>query len=156
MRQSRRNEHIVISFISNCSYMWLIDNKNEMDRTMLTNSLIHDVIVGKKGLYYSMVTKQLGIQIDVEVNILRCGSIPVTDLFPPSLTSSQRFAIRAAVYRVFIKYCGVFFKDFRIFRTLVFLCFPSVSVDRQVEHKRCRWTGRVKKNHKILRKKHNI
>ena len=93
MKQSRRNEHIVISFITNCSYMWLIDNKNEMDRTMLTNSLIHDVIVGKKGLYYSMVTKQLGIQIDVEVNILRCGSIPVTDLFPPSLTSSQRFVI---------------------------------------------------------------
>ena len=30
-------------------------------------------------------------------------------------------------YRVFIKFC-VFSKEFRIFRTLVFLCFPSVSV----------------------------
>ena len=31
-------------------------------------------------------------------------------------------------YRVFIKYCGVIFKYFKIFRTLAFLCFPSVSV----------------------------
>ena len=30
-------------------------------------------------------------------------------------------------YRVFIKYC-VFLEDFRIFKTLAFLCFPSVSV----------------------------
>ena len=30
-------------------------------------------------------------------------------------------------YRVFIKYC-VFFEYFKIFRTLAFLCFPSVSV----------------------------
>jgi len=30
-------------------------------------------------------------------------------------------------YRVFIKYCA-FSKDFRIFRTLTFLCFPLVSV----------------------------
>ena len=31
------------------------------------------------------------------------------------------------IYRVFIKYC-VFSKDFKIFRTLAFLCFPLVSV----------------------------
>ena len=47
-------------------------------------------------------------------------------------------------------------KDFRIFRTLAFLCFPLVSVlcthTRQVEHQRCSRTGRVQKNHKILRK----
>ena len=30
-------------------------------------------------------------------------------------------------YRVFIKYC-VFFEDFKIFRTLTSLCFPSVSL----------------------------
>ena len=31
------------------------------------------------------------------------------------------------MYRVFMKYC-IFFEDFKIFRTLAFLCFPSVSV----------------------------
>ena len=30
-------------------------------------------------------------------------------------------------YRVFIEYC-VFSEDFKLFRTLAFLCFPSVSV----------------------------
>ena len=48
-------------------------------------------------------------------------------------------------YRVFIKYC-VFSEDFKIFRTLVFLCFPSVSLcthTRQVEHQRFNRTGRV-------------
>ena len=52
-----------------------------------------------------------------------------------------------------------FSKYFIIFRNLVFLCFPSVSVcvhSRQVEHQRCSRTGRVQKNHKFLRKKHNI
>ena len=34
---------------------------------------------------------------------------------------------KGTLYRVFIKYC-VFSKDFRIFWTLVFLCFPLVSV----------------------------
>ena len=32
------------------------------------------------------------------------------------------------IYRVFIKYCVFFSEDFKIFRTLAFLCFPSVSV----------------------------
>ena len=54
----------------------------------------------------------------------------------------------------------VFFsEDFKIFRILDFLCTPSVSVcshTRQVENQRCSRTGRVPKNHKILRKKHNI
>ena len=31
------------------------------------------------------------------------------------------------LYRVFIKYC-VLFQDFKIFRSLVYLCFPSMSV----------------------------
>ena len=31
-----------------------------------------------------------------------------------------------AIYRLFIKYC-VFLEDFKIFLTLAFLCFPSVS-----------------------------
>ena len=35
-------------------------------------------------------------------------------------------------YRVFIKYC-VFFDDFKIFWTLAFLCFPSVSVCAQTK-----------------------
>ena len=43
----------------------------------------------------------------------------------------------------------VFFEDFKIFRTLASLCFPSVSV---CVHQRCSKTGRVQKSHKILRK----
>ena len=35
--------------------------------------------------------------------------------------------IGANVYRVFIEYC-VFFDYIKIFRTLAFLCFPSMSV----------------------------
>ena len=61
-------------------------------------------------------------------------------------------------YRVFIIYC-VFFRILKIFRTLAFLCFPSASVcvyTRQVEHHRCSKTGRVQKNHKVLRKKHTL
>ena len=50
----------------------------------------------------------------------------------------------------------VFFsKDFRIFRTLVFLCFPSVSVcvhTHRSNPSACSRTGRVQKNHNILRK----
>ena len=55
---------------------------------------------------------------------------------------------------MFIKY-GVFFENFKIFRTLSFLFFPSVSVyvhTRQVEHQGCSRTGRVQKNHKTSRK----
>ena len=60
--------------------------------------------------------------------------------------------------RVFITYY-VFSDDFNIFRTRAFLCFPSVSVcvhthTRQVENQRCSRTGRVQKNHNILRIKH--
>ena len=36
-------------------------------------------------------------------------------------------------YRVFIKYC-VFAEDFKIFRTLAFLCLPSVSDRVQKSH----------------------
>ena len=56
------------------------------------------------------------------------------------------------LYRVFIRYC--FFKILKYSGLLPFLCFSSVSVcthARQVEHQRCSRTGRVKKNHKILR-----
>ena len=35
--------------------------------------------------------------------------------------------IKVCMYRVFIRYC-VFLEDFKIFRTLAFLCFLSVSV----------------------------
>jgi len=60
-------------------------------------------------------------------------------------------------YRVFIEYC-VFSVDFKIFRTLVFLCFPSVPVcyKNHEEHQRRSRTGRVQKNHQIFRKKHTI
>ena len=59
------------------------------------------------------------------------------------------------IYRVFIKYC-VFSEFFRIFRTLPSLGVSLCTQSRQVENQRCCRTGRVKKNHKILRKKHNI
>ena len=39
----------------------------------------------------------------------------------------QDIVVNCGLYGVFIKYC-VFSKDFRIFRTLVFLCFPLVPV----------------------------
>ena len=52
---------------------------------------------------------------------------------------------------MFIKYC-VFSKVFRIFGTLASLCFPLVSVCVYT-HQCCNRTGRVQKNHKILRKK---
>ena len=39
----------------------------------------------------------------------------------------RKHTIRFLLYRVLIKYC-VFFEDFKIIRTLVFLCFLSVSV----------------------------
>ena len=61
------------------------------------------------------------------------------------------------LYRVFIKYC-VFFRRFEnipdsgIFSLGVSVCTHT----RQVENQRCCRTGRVQKNHKILRKKHNI
>ena len=56
---------------------------------------------------------------------------------------------------MFIKYC-VFSKDFRIFRTLFSLDVSVCTHTRQAKHQRCSRTGRVKKNHNILRKKHNI
>ena len=49
----------------------------------------------------------------------------ILDLVSFNLTPIVWYFMRR--YRVFIKYC-VFFKDFRIFLTLVFLCFPLVSV----------------------------
>ena len=58
-------------------------------------------------------------------------------------------------YRVFIKYC-VFFRifenipesDLSLFSLGVSVCIHT----RQVENQRCSRTGRVQKNHKILRK----
>ena len=93
------------------------------------------------------------------------GSLGQVPLYVGTLTIriyqiSKKFFQVSWTYRVFIKYC-IFLKDFKIFRTLAFFCFPSVSVcvhthTRQVENQRCSRTGRVQKNHKILRKKHNI
>ena len=57
------------------------------------------------------------------------------------------------IYKVFIKYC-VFSKDFRIFRTMDFLCFPLVSVC--VHTSAAAELAEVRKNHKILMKKPNI
>ena len=54
------------------------------------------------------------------------------------VATNMRVFKRFRIYSVFIKYC-VFSTDFRIFRTLAFLCFPSVSV---CVHK----TGREKTN----------
>ena len=59
------------------------------------------------------------------------------------------------LYRVFIKYC-VFSELFKIFRTLFSLGVSDCTHTRQVENQRCSRTGRVQKNHEILRKKHNI
>ena len=42
-------------------------------------------------------------------------------------TNGMNLMLKLMTYRVFIKYC-VFSKDFRIFWTLAFLCFPLVSV----------------------------
>ena len=51
----------------------------------------------------------------------------------------------------------VFFSDFiKIFRTLFSLGISVCTHTRQVENQRCSRTGRVQKNHKILRKKHNF
>ena len=46
------------------------------------------------------------------------------------MTSSGQVSVTILLsgrYRVFIRYC-VFLEDVKIFRTLAFLCFPSVSV----------------------------
>ena len=63
------------------------------------------------------------------------------------------------IYRVFIKYC-VFSKKFQIIPdsglSLFSLCVSVCKHTRQVEYQRCSRTGRVKKNHKTFRKKHNI
>ena len=66
------------------------------------------------------------------------------------------------IYRVFIKYC-VFFENLKIFPDSglswfflgVYTRLDAWSTKWQVEHQRCSRTGRVKKNHNILRKKHN-
>ena len=81
-------------------------------------------------------------------------------LIKTAITASFMVALRHVSYRMFNKYC-VFLEDFKIFRTLAFLCFLSVSVRVQTQvgrtpAQRCSRTGRVQKNHKISRKKHNI
>ena len=51
----------------------------------------------------------------------------------------------------------VFYSEFfKIFRTLFSLGVSMCTHTRQVEHQRCSRTGRIQKNHNILRKKHNI
>ena len=55
------------------------------------------------------------------------------------------------MYRVFIKYC-VFSELLEIFRTLFSLAVSVCAHTRQVINQHCSRTGRVQKNHKILRK----
>ena len=62
-------------------------------------------------------------------------------------------------YRVFIKYCVWFFEDFKIFRTLAFLGFPSVSVcvytmAGQTPALQQNWQSSEKSQH--FKEKHNI
>ena len=79
------------------------------------------------------------------------------------MTSAPIVAVEAGVfeivtYRVFIKYCA-FSKILKYSGRLLslFSLGPSVCTrTRQVEHQRHSRTGRVQKNHKILREKHNI
>ena len=63
--------------------------------------------------------------VEGEVRTLKHQELRFTFVAKLSVKSFVKAALRT--YRVFIKYC-VFSKDFRIFRTLVFLCFPLVSV----------------------------
>ena len=69
--------------------------------------------------------------------------------------SLQTFNVYRFMYRVFIKY--FFSEDFENIPdsglSLFSLCVSVCTHNRQVEHQRCSRTGRVKKNHKILRKK---
>ena len=65
-----------------------------------------------------------------------------------------------STYRVFIKYC-VFTKILKYSGLWPFSVFPRSQCvystrTRQVEHQRSSRIGRVQKNHKKLRKKHNI
>ena len=55
------------------------------------------------------------------------------------------------IYRVFIKYCD-FSKILIYFPDSVFSRCQCVYTHKQVDHQRCSRTGRVKKNHNILRK----
>ena len=80
----------------------------------------------------------------------------------PSLSLFVKCSNRLLFYRVFIYYC-VFSKILKDSGLLPFSVFPRCqwvylvyTHTRQVEHQRCSRTGRVQKNHKILRKKHNI
>ena len=104
----------------------------------------------------------LPFSLDIAVTVQRCTVQFLFKSLMPSMQTrlsqlvafSQQQLFWPLRYRVFIKYC-VFFENLKLFRTLAFLCFPPVSVcvhTRQVEHQRCRRTGRVQKNPEILRK----
>ena len=58
-------------------------------------------------------------------------------------------------YRMFIKSC-VFFVNFKIYSRFSVGVYIGLYAKWQVEDQRCSRTGRVGKNHNILRKKHNI
>ena len=59
-------------------------------------------------------------------------------------------------YRVFIKYCGFFFENFKIYSGLWPLSISSrcqcVCTQWQVKHQHCSRAFRVKKYHNILKK----
>ena len=74
---------------------------------------------------------------------------------PENMSQSNR----QLSYRVLINYC-VFSKILKYSLSWLFLGLytglHAWTTKWQVEHPRCSRTGRVKKNYKILRKKHNI
>ena len=74
------------------------------------------------------------------------------------------FTYKSPTYRVFIKYCGFFSKiskyipDSGLSRFFlgVYNGLHAWTTKWQVEDRCCSRTGKVKKSHNILRKKHNI
>ena len=114
-------------------------------------------IVCPKLLLYDLVLTQPCVFSSFGVYDIRLSAIDELGIF--SLIHNVPFPMNLLhirkMYRVFIKYC-VFSKLFEIFRTLFSLGVSVCTLTRQVEHQRCNRTGRVQKNHKILRKKHNI
>ena len=119
--------------------------------TLLPHMLSHNLLFG--------VTRKIAIFFK---NFLTTSPTEVLYYFKsfkkwPSKRSECTFrSLARMMYRVLIKHCG-FFDDFEWnildswlppFSLGVSVCIQT----RQVEHQRCRRTGRVQKNHKILRK----
>jgi len=60
------------------------------------------------------------------------------------------------LYSLFIKYCVFFSRDFRIFRTLVFLLVPGVYTHQAGRTPALQQNWQSIENNKILRKKNTI